>query len=277
MTPTMPMPSLLSRAPLPAWLLPLAVAAHAASAAPPNALPAPPTQLVCAPDALHRWRVSREADGTPLQVSVSVAAGTRECDFASSGAPQRQPDGAWRFEWQDELLGQRQRVDVRRAGGDGYRLALTPAACGALQLPATATLAATAPGCTVSVDRDAAFGQFWRQLRDALARGDGALLQQLSLPQLEFVEGPDIAKAPSSILRGAAPCLAGVGATQSRLTLRDMIAGDQPPRLDMPPLSRRGDSRIDFAGAMSLTWTDQGWRMDGFNASRSVFQRCGRP
>jgi hypothetical protein len=109
-----------------------------------------------------------------------------------------------------------------------------------------------------------------------LARGDGELLQQLSLPQLEFVEGPDIVKAPSSIMRGAARCLPDVPATTQRLSLRDMLAAD-PPRLDMPPLSRKGESRIDFAGAMSLRWTAQGWRIDGFNASRSVFQHCGRP
>lgn len=250
-----------------ALVLPLAAAA----------LPPPPTQLVCAPDAIHRFRVSRDAAGAPLQVGASMAAGTRECDFASAGTPIAGPEGGWRFEWQDAVLGQRQRVDVQRAGRDGYRLAFEPAACGALKLPATATLSPAGSGCTVSVDRDGAFGQFWRQLRDALAREDGALLQQLSLPQLEFVEGPDIVKAPASILRSAAPCLARLSATHPRLEIRDMIAGDQPPRLDMPPLSRKGDSRIDFAGAMSLRWTAQGWRMDGFNASRSVFQHCGQP
>ena len=260
----MPKLSAVTRTALLCLLLPLAAQAAAAL----------PTQLVCAPDGVHRWRLSRDAAGTPLQVSVSVAAGARECDFASAGMAQRQPDGAWRFEWQDEVLGQRQRVDVRRSGAEGYELAVAPAACGALQIPAAVTLAAGAPGCRVSVDRDAAFAQFWRQLRDALAREDGALLQQLSLRQLEFVEGPDIVRAPSSILRGAARCLPRVGATQSRLELRDMLAGEQPPRLDMPPLSRKGDSRIDFAGAMSLTWTAQGWRMDGFNASRSVFEKC---
>lgn len=274
MKPTMPMP-------LP-WSTPLVLslllaAAHPAGAAHGQALPPPPTQLVCAPDDVHRWRVSRDAAGTPLRVSAGVAAGTRECDFASAGPPRPQPDGTWRFEWRDELLGQQQRVDVRRVGTDGYTLAFTPAACGALRIPASAALAPAAPGCTVSVDRDAAFEQFWRQLRDALAREDGALLQRLSLPQLEFVEGPDLVKAPSSIVRGAARCLAGLSATHSRREVRDMIAGDRPPRLDMPPLSRKGDSRIDFAGAMSLRWTPAGWRMDGFNASRSVFEHCGRP
>lgn len=268
----MPPLTAVTRTTLLSLLLPLS--APAGAAPPASALPAPPTQLVCAPDGMHRWHVSRDAAGTPLQVGVSVAAGTRECDFASTGVPQRQADGAWRFDWQDEVLGQRQRVDVRRTGPDRYDLAVTPAACGALQIPATATLAARAPGCSVSVDRDAAFDQFWRLLRDALAREDGALLQQLSLPRLEFVEGPDIVKAPSSILRSAARCLMRVGATQSRLELRDMVTGDRPPRLDMPPLSRKSDSRIDFAGAMSVTWTPQGWRMDGFNASRSVFQHC---
>lgn len=245
-------------------LLPLAV----------QALPPPPTQLVCAPDNVHRFGVSRDASGTPLAVSVSIAAGTRECDFASTGAPVAQPDGAWRFDRQDATLGQRQRVDVKRAGADGYSLAFEPAACGVLKIPALATLTPGAKGCTVSVDRDGAFEQFWRQLRDALARGDGELLQQLSLPQLEFVEGPDIVKAPSSVMRRAARCLPRITATTQRLEIRDMIAGDTPPRLDMPPLSRKGDSRIDFAGAMSLKWTPQGWRMDGFNASRDVFSSC---
>ncbi|KQW49671.1 MULTISPECIES: hypothetical protein [unclassified Roseateles] len=234
----------------------------------------PPTQLVCQPDEVHSFRVSRDAAGAPLQVSLSVSAGARECDFASTGPAVAQADGSWRFDWTDATLNQRQRVDVRRAGADGYRLAFTPAACGALQVPATATLAPTAAGCAVSVDRDGAFVQFWRQLRDALARGDGELLQRLSLPQLEFVEGPDIVKAPSSVMRRAARCLPDVTATTQRLDIRSMIAGNTPPRLDMPPLSRKGEGRIDFAGAMSLRWTPQGWRMDGFNASRDVFAKC---
>lgn len=239
-----------------------------------QALPPPPTQLVCTPDGVHRWRVSHDAAGVPLQVSASISAGARECDFASASAPTALPDGGWRFEWNDATLGQHQRVDVHRAGADGYALALMPAACGALKIPAATTLATSAPGCAVSVDRDGAFEQFWRQLRDALARRDGDLLQQLSLPQLEFVEGPDVVKAPSSVMRRAARCLPRVTATTQRLEIRDMIAGDTAPRLDMPPLSRKGDSRIDFAGAMSLRWTPQGWRMDGFNASRDVFQNC---
>lgn len=237
-------------------------------------LPPPPSLLACAPDGIHRWAVSRDATGTPLGVSLSVAAGTRECDFTSAGAPKVLVDGGWRFEWDDPVVGQHQRVDVRRTGDAGYTLSLEPAACGALQVPATATLAPGGKGCAASVDRSGAFEQFWHQLRDALARGDGELLQRLSLPQLEFVEGPDIVKAPSSVMRRAARCLPDVGATTQRLDIRTMIAGDTPPRLDMPPLSRKGDSRIDFAGAMDLKWTPQGWRMAGFNASRSVFSAC---
>lgn len=239
-----------------------------------QALPAPPTQLVCTPDGIHRFRLSRDAVGAPLQVSFSIAAGARECDFSSAAAPTAQADGTWRFEWKDETLGQQQRVNVKRAGSEGYTLAFEPAACGALKIPATATLTPTAKGCTTSVDRDGAFAQFWRQLRDALARGDGELLQQLSLPQLEFVEGPDIVKAPASVMRRAARCLPRITATTQRLEIRDMIAGDTPPRLDMPPLSRKGEARIDFAGAMDLKWTPQGWRMAGFNASRDVFSSC---
>lgn len=258
------------RAALPAVFLASALALPGAT----HALPPPPTQLVCSPDATTRWRVARDAAGTPVAVSVSIAAGTRECDFSSTGAPQTLPDGGWRFEWDDELLGQHQRVDVTRAGADGFSLRPHPAACGALKLPAAVTLAPAARGCAVSVDRDGAFGQFWQQLRDALARNDGELLQQLSLPQLEFVEGPDIAKAPATVMRRAARCLPRVTATTQRLELRDLLKAEQPPRLDMPPLSRKGDSRIDFAGAMDLKWTPQGWRMAGFNASRDVFQQC---
>lgn len=238
------------------------------------ALPPLPTQLVCEPDGIHRWRVSRDAAGAPLEVSLSVAAGTRECDFSSKGAPKVQADGGWRFEWDDETLGQHERIDVKRAGTDGYALSLQPAACGALKVPAAVTLAPSGKGCRTSVDRYGAFDQFWRQLRDALARGDGELLQQLSLPQLEFVEGPDIVKASSSVMRRAARCLPDVPATTQDLDIRRMIAGDVAPRLDMPPVSLKGESRIDFAGAMDLKWTPQGWRMAGFNASRDVFSSC---
>ena len=243
----------------------------AAMAAPEAPLP---LQLVCTPDAQHRYRVSHDGAGQPLQLSVALTAGTRECDFSSAGAARPQPDGSWRFDWQDETLGQRQRVDVRRSGEGGYALAFTPAACGALQLPATVTLAPGGAGCSSSVDRDAAFDLFWRQLRDAVNRGDGQALQQLALPKLEFVEGPDIVKLPANVLRSAARCLPGVPATTRQLTLRDLLAPAQAPRLDQPPLSRKGDSRIDLAGAMSLTWTAQGWRIDGFNTSPDVFRQC---
>lgn len=239
-----------------------------------SALPLPPTQLVCAPDATTQWRVSRDAAGAPLQVSVSIAAGTRECDFRSAGVAVALPDGGWRFEWDDDILGQHQRVDVARAGAEGFTLRLKPAACGALKLPASVTMMPATQGCRVSVDRDGAFDQFWRQLRDALARADGELLQQLALPQLEFVEGPDIVKAPASVMRRAARCLPRVPAPTQRLELRDLLQAEQPPRLDMPPLSRKGEARIDFAGAMDLRWTPQGWRMAGFNASRDVFEKC---
>lgn len=234
-----------------------------------------PTQLVCTPGDTLRLRVSRDATGAPREVGVGVTAGTRECDFTSRGAPAALPGGGWRFEWDDAVLGQRQRVDLRRDGA-GYALAFEPAACGVLQLPSTATLAPAQRGCRESVDRDAAFVDVWRALREALAREDGAALQRLALPQLEFVEGPDIVRAPAAVLRGAARCLPDVPATTQRLSLRDMLAGEAP-RLDMPPLSRRGESRIDFAGAMSLRWTPEGWRIDGFNSSPGVFRRCGRP
>jgi hypothetical protein len=68
-----------------------------------------------------------------------------------------------------------------------------------------------------------------------------------------------------------------VTATTRPIELRDLLKPEQAPRLDMPPLSRKGDSRIDFAGAMSLRWTAQGWRMDGFNTSRDVFEKCPAP
>ena len=106
------------------WLAALSGLALAAQAAAP--LPPLPTQLACNPDANTRWALSRDGSGTPRQVSVSVTAGTRECDFASSGAPSALPGGGWRFDWQDEVLGQRQRVEVQPAG-DGFRLAPQPA------------------------------------------------------------------------------------------------------------------------------------------------------
>ena len=252
----------------------LALTLHLTAQAATAALPPPPTQLVCTPDATTRWRVSRDANGAPLQVSVGIAAGTRECDFRSPGAPTALPDGGWRFEWDDEELGEHQRVDVVRAGAEGFTLKLKPAACGALKLPASVTMMPATQGCRVSVDRDGAFDQFWRQLRDALARADGELLQQLALPQLEFVEGPDIVKAPDTVMRRAARCLPRVTATMQRLELRELLQAGQPPRLDMPPLSRKGETRIDIAGAMDLRWTPQGWRMAGFNASRDVFEKC---
>lgn len=256
------------------WLAALGGLALAARAAAP--LPPLPTRLACQPDPNTRWALSRDGSGAPRQVSVSVTAGTRECDFASSGPPTALPEGGWRFDWQDEVLGQRQRVDVLQTG-DGFLVRPQPAACGALRLPTAVTLAPRATGCAVAVDRDGAFEQFWQQLREALARQDGERLQQLSLPQLEFVDGPDLVQAPARVMRRAARCLPRVTATTRPIELRDLLKPEQAPRLDMPPLSRKGDSRIDVAGAMSLRWTAQGWRMDGFNTSPDVFEKCPAP
>lgn len=246
-------------------------AATAVAASPPAELP---VQLMCSPDDLHTFVVTRDAAGAPLAVGMNIAAGARECGFSSAGPPTSRPGGAWRFDWQDDITRQRQRVDVQRIGTDGYALSFEPAACGALKIPATATLTAKGKGCAVSVDRHHAFVQFWHQLRDALARNDGMLLQRLALPQLEFVEGPDAMKAPASILRHAAACLPTVPTVDGNTDIGRILASEGQPRMDMPPVSRRGDSRVSFGGAMSLRWTPQGWRMEGFNASRSVFSQC---
>ncbi|MDT7838665.1 hypothetical protein [Aquabacterium sp. OR-4] len=246
---------------------------QAASSAP--AAPALPTRLACTPDPGHRVALSLDAQGVPLGASVAVAAGARECDLTTSGAPVLQADGRWRFAWRDERLGSEQLLIVQR-GPAHYRIALQPAACGALQLPAFFVLAAQAPGCSVTVDRQAAFAQFWQALREALARDDGAALQGLSLPRLSFVEGPDEVTAPASVMRQAARCVPGVPAPVQRLSLGSLLQAAEAPRLDMPPLHLRQNREISVAGAMTLAWTPQGWRIQGFNASPSVMRDCQR-
>lgn len=235
---------------------------------------APPTQLVCQPSANLAVSVSRDSSGAPLGAGVQATSGTHECEVHTLGPALAQADGSWRFEWTDEIQGKaRYRASVRRAA-DGYTLALDPARCGTLALPATATLSASDPACRSRVDRDAAFVQFWRQLRDAVARRDGELLQRLSLPQLLFSEGPDMVKAPAAVIRKAAPCLAGVTTADGDSDLGRLLQATDTPRLDMPPLSRRGEGRVSAGHAMTARWTPQGWRLEWFNADRATFTGC---
>lgn len=236
-----------------------------------------PTLLACRPSESLSANVSHDGAGTPLGAGIYATSGTHECGVQTQGTASAQADGSWRFEWTDEVEGNvRYRATVRRAGADGYALALEPARCGTLALPALATLSpkAKAKGCESRVDRDGAFVQFWRQLRDAVSRRDGELLQRLSLPQLLFVEGPDLMKAPAAVIRNAAPCLATVTTTDGRSDIGSMLKATDTPRLDMPPLSRRGDSRISAGQAMTALWTPQGWRLESFNADRTSFSGC---
>ncbi|MGM9482110.1 hypothetical protein ACS5PN_13060 [Roseateles sp. NT4] len=232
-----------------------------------------PTLLACAPDDIHRAALTLDEQGAPLGASVSIAAGTRECDLSTEGAPIQQPDGSWRFTWRDRSEGGDHALRVSRSAA-GYAVTLQPAACGALVLPSTFMLAAAGKGCQSSVDRHAAFVQFWRSLREAIARDDGAALEKLSLPQLLFVEGPDDVKAPASVMRHAARCLPDVPAPVQRTDLRAILMATDSPRLDMPPLSNRRNQWVSFAGAMTAAWTPQGWRIEGFNASPSVMRDC---
>ena len=234
-----------------------------------------PTLLACRPSENLSANVSHDGAGTPLGAGIYATSGTHECAVQTQGTASAQADGSWRFEWTDEVEGNtRYRATVRRAGPDGYALALEPARCGTLALPVTATLSPKAKGCESRVDRDGAFALFWRQLRDAVSRRDGELLQRLSLPQLLFVEGPDLMKAPAAVIRNAAPCLATVTTTDGRSDIGSMLKATDTPRLDMPPLSRRGDSRISAGQAMTALWTPQGWRLESFNADRASFSGC---
>jgi hypothetical protein len=234
----------------------------------------PPTLLVCSPGESLTASVSHDATGAPLRAGVSVTSGTRECDLLTQG-PAVAADGGWRFEWTDDIVGSTHyRATLRRAGTGGFMLALQPAQCGVLALPASVTLAPGAPGCEVREDRDGAFVQFWRQMRDAMARRDGELLQRLALPQPSFIEGPDLMKAPASLLRHSAACLATVTTTDGRGELGQLLKATDSPRLDMPPLSRRGEARVSVGGAMTAAWTPQGWRIESLNADRASFAAC---
>ncbi|MDR7270919.1 hypothetical protein J2X20_003577 [Pelomonas saccharophila] len=233
----------------------------------------PPTLRVCQASDNLTVSISHDASGTPVGAGISATSGTHECDVQTQGQASAQPDGSWRFDWADGIETRRYRATVRRAG-DAYTLALEPARCGTLALPATATLPARrGQGCESRVDRDAAFVQFWQQLREAVAGRDGDMLQRLSLPQLFFSEDPDV-KAPAAIIHNAAPCLAIVTTTDGRSDIGRLLQSIATPRLDMPPLSRRGENRVSAGDAMTVLWTPKGWRLEWFNASRAVFSGC---
>lgn len=242
------------------------------AAKPATDIDTPPTLLSCSADDINRFFVRLDGHGVPLAAGASVVAGTRDCDVTSSGPAQAQPDGSWRFAWNDALLNQPYRMTVARSGAS-YRVTVSPAQCGALALAASATLTPGAKGCTSSVDREGALVQFWRALREAIARDDGALLQRLSLPKVQFAEGPDVMEAPASIMRTGARCLPDVIAPVKGITIGQMLADPADPRIDMPPVSSIKGG-LSLADAMTLAWTPRGWRIDYLNASRSVFSRC---
>jgi len=257
-------------------LLPLVTALLAATGAHAQIAKDPlPTQWVCHPSEALTASVSRDAAGTPLGAGVFATSGTHECGLQTQGAGTAQPDGAVRFEWTDAETGNtRYRATVKRVGLDGYTLAIDPARCGTQVLPATVSVAAKGKGCQSRVDRDGAFVLFWRQLRDALTKRDGDMLQRLSLPQLEFSEGPDYMKAPSSIIRNAAACMPDVTTSDGSSDLGKLLKATDTPRLDMPPLSRVDESSVSAGNAFTARWTPQGWRLESFNASRAVFAKC---
>ncbi|GGY61445.1 hypothetical protein GCM10011613_01050 [Cellvibrio zantedeschiae] len=232
-----------------------------------------PRLVSCSIDDVNNVHLSLDATGTPLTAGVSVYAGTRECDLSTSGPALKQPDGSWLFAWQDDLLNQAYRLKIMRTGSN-YHVSVTPAACGALKLPAQAVLSPQAKGCKTAVDRHQAFVQFWRSLRDIIAKEDGTALEHLSLPQVEFVEGPDIIKAPASVMRDGARCLPDIGGDVNPITIRELLATTDTPRLDMPPLSNRSDEEVNLAGAMTAVWTPLGWRIQGLNSSPAVMGRC---
>lgn len=265
----------MTSAPIPRGrLLAVALLALAGSAGAQVSKEAPPTQLVCQPNENLTLSISRDSSGAALGAGISATSGTHECDVHTQGPARAQADGSWLFDWTDKIQGDtRYRASVRRTAA-GYTLALAPARCGTLALPATATLSPGDPACKSRVDRDAAFVQFWRQLRDAVARRDGELLQRLSLPQLLFTEGPDLMKAPAAVIRKAAPCLSGVTTTDGRSDLGRLLQASDTPRLDLPPMSRRGDARVSAGDAMTALWTPQGWRLEWFNADRASFSAC---
>lgn len=233
-----------------------------------------PRQLVCQPSDSLTANISHDATGAPLGAGVYATSGTHECGVQSRGAGAAQPDGAVRFEWTDEIEGnKRYRATVKRVGADGYLLALQPAGCGTIALPASIALSAKDKSCKARVDRDAAFVLFWRQLREAIARRDGDMLQRLSLPQLQFSPDSGTVKAPASIIRNAAACLPDIVTTESGTDIGRMMKTIDTPQLDQAPLSRVGDDRVS-TGAFQARWTSQGWRLEWFNTSPDVLSTC---
>lgn len=256
-------------------LLPLIASLLAVTAAHAQVTQVPlPTQLVCHPNDNLTANVSHDGRGTLLGAGVYATSGTHECGVQSQGAGVAQPDGSVRFAWMDAVEGnKRYQATVKRVGPDGYTLALQPAGCGTIALPASIELSAKGKACKASVDRDAAFVLFWRQLREAIAQRDGDLLQRLSLPQLLFSPDAGTVKAPASIIRNAATCIPDIVTTESGTDIGKMLKAIDTPQLDKPPLSRLGDNRVS-TGAFEARWTAQGWRLAWFNTSPAVFSSC---
>ncbi len=234
-----------------------------------------PTLLSCTINDGLSAHVSLDRAGTPLSAGVVATSGTHECNVQTQGAASADGEGVWRFAWTDAVEGNtRYQAALKRLDGGGYSLALQPAGCGTLALPATITLSAQSKTCKTQVDRDEAFVIFWQQLRDAITRRDGEQLQRLSLPQLLFSEGSDDVKAPAAVIRNAATCIPIVPTTESGTDIGGLLKSITTPRLDQPPLSRVGADRASAGNAFIARWTAQGWRLEWFNASRSVFSGC---
>lgn len=256
-------------------LLPLIVSLLAATGAHAQVTKDPlPTQLVCQPNENLSVNVRRDASGVPRGAGLYATSGTHECSLQSQGAGVAQPDGAVKFSWiPPEDQGTRYTATVKRVGADGYAVAFQPPGCSTAAVPASISLSAKGKGCKDSVDRDEAFVLFWHQLKDAIAKRDGDMLQRLSLPRLQFSPDEGTVKAPASVIRNAATCLPAIVTAESGTDIGKMLKAIDTPQLDKPPLSRLGNDRVS-TGAFTTKWTAQGWRLEWFNASPSVLSSC---
>jgi len=250
---------------------------------------APPQRLACRPEPGQLFAIGLDASGSPQALSVQTSAGSRECELRSRGRPTKidadrddvgsagaDSGSGWRFEWQDELLATHYRAQLRALGQGAFELALDPAQCNGLALPARLSLDPRISGCRMEPDRDAAFRQFWADLRDSMARKDGAALQGLALAKLAFAEGPDSVTASSRLLARGLPCLAVLPlAKKPGRQLRHLLAERPELELSSPELRQDNPDQVDIGGVLGLRWlAQQGWRLDWINASRSVLAEC---
>jgi hypothetical protein len=265
------------------WLC-LALVAGPVSGSPATGGEGAATLLRCTwPDGSSLGVIHRH--GTPLALTAGAVAGARECATRSTQPATREGAAAWRFDWDDSVLGDTFRAELQPLPNGGFVVSLArPAAsgpgrvrCGPVSLPARAELRPGTAACQESDDRSQALQGTWQALRRALLEGDPTAFRGVLAAQVELAEGAsgDSPRVAASEVAAHLACVAAL--TRAGQPLAEW-ARARPHILAAPTgLAWQGAGEVSLGGYAGLAWEAGQWRLGWLNASRAVILRDCTP